>query len=535
MALFAMSGPTTVFDIPLLIDMICAGLTPRDIGKMASCSKEWYALFGPYRFKSIRFTSMKADRIQFLFNNNRDFIRELEMSAVNAALADASRCTRLRELTLDFGHKAGLELYDESMVHAQQKGKEWMERYLLAMTRASVGATSLLQKNIGLRTLHLRWENQYQPTRSIIKPILDAIMSLSFLTRIKLTIHLTCMGYAKILAHIPHQVMELQVGVIFSANKQVMDSCNHYNEQESMLKTRTTPLGLRRLILHGKLSCFIDRMFVSLLQDCPDLEELGLPSIELPDTDHSCYVTLAEALDSHCQHFRTLSLQRYGPKETQAKRVAVLLEKFSRGVRHLYLHDDMYNYPIRGMYNYPTRDAIPQWTETLILETLLNTTTANTIEALWMCPSDDDNDNIIRILRQCPRLQEFRLKSGHQYKGIDISDLVPSMDEPWKCWGTLRVLEIKVTNRSLFNEKSSERTWRRVTAQKVRRLCFWLKSFPRLTTVHILWNLYRNSGDFEWNNRMSLSLTSLNERANADGSRLMTEEDMSWMKLGKTW
>jgi hypothetical protein len=531
-----MSGPTTVFDIPLLIDMICAGLTPHDIGNMASCSKEWYALFGPYRVKSIRFTSMKADRIQFLFNNNCHLIRELEMSAVNAALADASRCTRLRELALDFGHKAGLELYDESMVHAQHKGTEWMERFQLAMTRALVGATGLLQKNIGLRTLHLRWENQYQPTRSIAKPILDAITSLSFLTRIKLTIHLTCMGYAKILAYIPHQVLELQVGVIFSAHKRVVDSCNHYNEHDSMLMTRTTPLGLRRLILHGKLSCFIDRMFVSLLQHCPELEELGLPSIELPDTDHSSYVTLAQALDSHCQRFRTLSLQRYGPKEIQAKRVAVLLEKFSRGVRHLYLHDDMYSYPTRHthMHTYPTRDAIGEWTETLVLETLLSTATAKTIEALWMCPSDDDNGNIIRILRQCPRLQELRLKSGHQSKGMDISDLVPSMDEPWKCWETLRVLEIKVTNRSLFNEKSSERTWRRVTAQKVRRLCFWLKSFPRLTTVHILWNLYRNSGALEWNNRMSLSLTSLNERANADGSRLMTEEDMRWMRLGKT-
>ncbi|KAF9361951.1 hypothetical protein BGX34_006809 [Mortierella sp. NVP85] len=521
-----MSGPTTVFDIPLLIDMICAGLTPRDIGNMASCSKEWYALFGPYRFQSIRLTSMKEDRIQFLFNN-RDLIRKLEMSAIHAALADASRCTRLRELTLDFGHKAGLELYDESMIHAQQKGTEWMERFLLAMDRALVGATSLLQKNIGLRSLHLRWENQYQPTRSIAKPILDAITNLSFLTRIKLTIHFTCMGYAKILAHIPHQVLELHVGVIFSINKHVMDSCNHYDEQESMLKTRTTPLGLRRLILHGKLSCFIDRMFVSLLQHCPDLEELGLPSIELPDTDHSCYVTLAEALDSHCQHFRTLSLQRYGPKEIQAKRVAVLLEKFSRGLRHLYLHDDTYSYPIR--------DAISQWTETLILETLLNTATANTIEVLWMRPSDDDNGNIIRILRQCPRLRELRLNCGYQsYSGMDISDLVFSMDEPWKCWGTLRVLEIKVTSKSLFNVACSERTWRRVTAQKVRRLCYWLRSFPRLTTVHILWNLYRNSGTREWQNRMGLSLTSLNERANADGSRLMTEEDMSWMKLGRT-
>lgn len=94
--------------------------------------------------------------------------------------------------------------------------------------------------------------------------------------------------------------------------------------------------GLHRHILHGTTICLIDRMSISLLQ----------------------------------RDYR---------REIQAKHVAVLLEGFPKGIRHLYLFDDTYFQPVSDSYS-------PR-VETLILRTVLSTATANTHEVLWVCPS----------------------------------------------------------------------------------------------------------------------------------------------------
>jgi hypothetical protein len=378
--------------------------------------------------------------------------------------------------------------------------------------------TKLIQENPGLRTLHMHGERLRQ-ARTLDNTFLKAIMDHSSLTKLKISVGIPCFTLAKVMIHLPHQLRELEmdVNVLVSA----AHTCQLCDEQIDLFKSRAIPLSLRRLVLaKGSMKWFVIRLFIPLLQHCPDLEMLALPSIKHPDITDTIHMEMAQILDSYCPHLHTLSLPRNCSKKpvVQSKRVSLLLEGFSKGLRHLYLLDTTCGRPDH---------ARSQWNEQNVLETLLHTATLNTLEVFRTCPSSNDNDHLLQILRQCPRLREFRLnRECPRYAGMDLTHLISAMDEPWESSGTLSVIELKVTNQMFATSVDSESSRCYATAQAIRQLCFWLKGFPSLTTLHLNWNLNRNPSE-----SMHLNLQSLNECAMTTGSRWMTEEDVNWMGL----
>src|SRR5690606_20395973 len=86
----------------------CSDLESKDIKNCALCCKEWYPAFGPYRFRSLQIIHGNRAKARFLYSNSH-LIRELKLKLNVLGNFDSSRCTRLRELELLFGHKdAGL-------------------------------------------------------------------------------------------------------------------------------------------------------------------------------------------------------------------------------------------------------------------------------------------------------------------------------------------------------------------------------------------------------------------------------------------
>ncbi|KAK3824555.1 MAG: hypothetical protein J3Q66DRAFT_395639 [Benniella sp.] len=151
--------------------------------------------------------------------------------------------------------------------------------------------------------------------------------------------------------------------------------------QYDRLMAQTEVLQLRRLFFTGFAECFMVLMFLPLLKRCPDLEELALSPVD------------------------------------------------SKGSRQ-----DNFNEWVQVQRN----------GEIEVLKTIVSSVTANTIEVLRVFSWNYQGDQVIRILRQCPRLREFRVRSKGLI-GVDVSDLVEAMeDEIRACWDTLQVLRQRV-------------------------------------------------------------------------------------------
>ncbi|KAK3824704.1 MAG: hypothetical protein J3Q66DRAFT_95330 [Benniella sp.] len=177
----------------------------------------------------------------------------------------------------------------------------------LDMVTRLANITRLIQQNPGLRTLHMHGERLGQ-AKTLANTFLKAIMDHSSLTKLRLNVCIPCFTLAKVMIHLPHQLRELEMDV------KVIDggalTCQHCDEQVDLFKSRAIPLSLRQLILEGSMQWFVIRLFLPMLQHCPDLEMLALPPIKRPDITDTVHMEMAQILDSHCPHLHTLSLPR---------------------------------------------------------------------------------------------------------------------------------------------------------------------------------------------------------------------------------
>ncbi|KAG0231580.1 hypothetical protein BGX31_005476 [Mortierella sp. GBA43] len=514
-----MFDSASIFDIPLLLDVICESLDPRDIRNCAQCCKHWYSVFGPYRLQSVRLVNADLDRTRFLLENSHH-IRELSLNISRFDTFVNHHCNRLRKLTLGFVYEADEASDDddcECFNPANPCGRSSDMDMDMDMDRDGPSLTNLnkpgcvvklLERNKGLKFLNIAHGRGYysQHIRPLSQSILRAIETHPFLSTIKISLDPTCDIFGKILNHLPRQLRVLDID---RCTRPVRNHgrCDH---QAYLLKSRTTELGLRRLILGRDMNCFLDRMFVSLLRRCPELEVLALSS----RSDRNYNLTEAiQVLNTNCKNFHTLD---QGDRTLVAKDACDLLRGFSKGLRKLHV----------GHLN---NSGLYEW----IAETLVATPTLHTIEVLVLCEEGfGTNNHTLGILKNCPRLRELRSIPGYYGRSgdrMDIFNLLLSMEEePWKCWETLEVLELTVGNHSATREQYYKRRRRR-TAQEVRQLCLNLRTFPKLTTVDIRWDLVIGSSG----NSMVVGLDDLNEHALKKNMPLITKEDMQWIGLLK--
>jgi len=355
-----------------------------------------------------------------------------------------------------------------------------------------------------------------RPISPLADSIMNAIAGHAFLETLEITLEMTCLVFSEILSHLPPQLRELEIAGS-------VEHARHHKrceDQSLLLSSQLTAFRLRRLILCGEMPCFIDRMIVQVLQRCPELEELMLPSFNQSpgDTD---ITGVAQVLDSSCGRLHKLNQDH--STLGSGIHLNVLLRTFSKGFRRLQL----------SAFNcFPTSSLIP-WDGEHYLETVLTSVTVDTLEVLRCRGGGEEGDRIIGIVRHCARLRELRvLNEVTQHNGADLTDLVLSMDEPWKCWSTLEVLELMVDNRKCIHESLAvfPRIIRRQkTIQDTRQLCLQLRSLSKLVTLDIHWSLRMPWGSRE--SALEIGLDDLNKDAERHGLILMTREDMVWMGL----
>ncbi|KAK3824744.1 MAG: hypothetical protein J3Q66DRAFT_325948 [Benniella sp.] len=537
-----MRESASVFEIPELLDIICSGLQLPDIKNCTVCCKSWYSVFGPYRFRSLRIVHSDRGRIKFLYPNSR-LIRKLDISLQVLKTFGAPRCTRLQELGILSQNGTQDEETDSEVSEVSEENEDCEDDVRLLDMPAQFkiksnkfrGAAYLIRKNQHLQALTVRAASQ--TSKALAWRILNAIRNHAFLVKVKVDFP-NCFRLIRLLNYLPSQLQELDVKGYTPAQR------NSYTNMcyAQMLFERNFVLGLRRLNLAGCGGCINGFILMQLLVKFPNLEELHLPSMECRDEATFDNAELAQVIDSHCNRLRTLSSQLRSPKCAPSKRMCALLCGSSKGFRQLSLRVRICRHHNRrsdSMGGYFTSDDDDDdfylSSDALVLKAIPDTSTVNMIEVLRLDPAVFiESDHVIGILERCPRLREFWVRGvDEDCDGIDISDLVQSMDTPWSCQNTLEVLGLEVHNRKIGMEWGSLAGKRRKTCRVIRQLFLGLRSFPELATLDIDWQLQAEWSPIHIEPRMILSLTDMNQDDDEEDPILITKEDMEWMGLSQ--
>ena len=434
------------------------------------------------------------------------------MDLTNEATFDISLWEGLRILTLGFTQNDMEVSGDETPSN---------DRILLMSGSGKVlSAVNQIQRNRGLRTLTITQARNHNgiSLESVPLPILQALVGSPTLQKIEITVPITCLLFSKILNHLPQHLRELVLGVDVMSLRRNHDRCDRHS---SWFQANVPALALRRLVLKYHMNCFVRRYFVVLLQHCPNLEHLTMPSMENHDQPQVFY-NLAQVIQSSCQSLSSLSLRLCGPKSIDETFLAHLLEIYTSGLRRLTIDCEGSRHSNR----------LTKGVERRAMERLINTATASTIEVLRLCPSGYNGANLIGILSECVRLREFRVHGGFGFgDGIGLSALVSSTTDRWKCWRSLQVLELEISNRDIvYGSNADTRRLVHRTINKVVQLHQWLISLPVLKSLHLHWEMVTRMDNDRDGPRLTLELAKVAGIAAKEGYNI-DEEDMVWLGL----
>ncbi|KAF9362958.1 hypothetical protein BGX34_005173 [Mortierella sp. NVP85] len=512
-----MSESITVFDVPLLVDLICAGLESKDIKNCVLCCKDWYTIFGPYRFLFVQLGYNNQAGASFLFENSH-YIRGLGFHTDYLEFFDVSRCNRLRILRFSFEDTDDLGLgYHRSnnVINGQPNSIAMIFKPRDVFGRVT-RIIEMIKRNQYLKELHIDRRIKDHILVTVLAPsMLRAIYYHPSLSKVKITMNISCKLLAMIVHHLPQQLHELEVDV--GINRRYPPCCTPPCDR---FMAPIEDLQIRRLFFKAFAECFMVLMFLPLLKRCPDLEELALSPVDSTGSRQDNFDEWVQVVDSNCPHLSTLSVafsNRW--KDVSSNCMSTFIQGFSRGFRQLLL-----------------RCGQRRNGEMEILKTIVSSATVNTIEVLRVYSWDYRGDQVILILRQCPRLRELRVRSGpEECMRVDVSDLIEATkDGNWACQDTLEVLELEMVNRNIAGERLPGEECRGRTALDVRNLFFWLLTFPRLTTLRLYWKLRGMWRGLKRNHQVDMNMLSLevvNDVAKANELAPMTEEDMKWMGL----
>ena len=487
-----MCPPTTVFAIPELMDMLCGLLTLADIMSCTACCREWSSFFGPYRFRSAKVTS-SVPSAKFLATNG-PFIRSLSASHTHCASFVGS-CTRLRGLTIAFA-------------------------CVLVGKQEVSDAASLLQANPRLRILRLTHDDQTTARAPFSIPhsqaFLASIAACEFLSSISISLKLSCLVLARLVLQLPTSLLDLRLDVDVVAPEGHPDSC----EVEGLrLESKSVNLTIQRLFLRGRMTCFVERMFIRLIKRCPDLEQLHVPLLEDRENEFRYYHELATTLNTECPKLHALSSDICGAGAVPVQYLNSLLRDL-RGLGTLSLTHDGCSH----------QERVEQEQQERIPTMLITTPSMATIEVLELCPLGYLGSDISTILQSCPRLRQLRARGdGTLTHAEEISRLVSPTALAWECLSTLEVFEVSIGNEdNCVPELDSEQEWYFSTAQDVRLFFHLLKSLPQLHHLAITWML--TTGFWGGYKPMHLAVRHLNRGVRRSNLR-MTDQDMRWLGL----
>ncbi|KAF9159760.1 hypothetical protein BGX21_001942 [Mortierella sp. AD011] len=481
-----MACTATIFEIPILLDVICDNLSPKDIWNCYRCNKSWRSLFDPYRSRIVQYAYLNSSQSSSIIHNSHQ-IRNLKVDLADAGYFLSSTCINLRKLVcVDFGYTD-----DTSSIDPTENALE------------------LINKNPKLQTLEIIHRADSQAPQPFHDSILKALSIHASLRSIVINIRLPWEVTRAFLSHLPPKLEELTMMTYYYVSQ-------HSDPANRLLPLQLDrPTALRRITMLDEM-CSPQHYFLpSLLLYCPDLEEISVPHYSEGSRD------IAAILRANCPKLRVLNQGVYISPFFECEMRQLLSTAFPNGVRRLVL----------GKMIKHSRDR-----QSRFLSILAKSPSANTIEVLEMeRPRVYVSGDLVCILQSCPKLRVLRLTGTQQSRnGTDISDIVSSLSMPWRCQDTLEVLELDLSNRKedqLYKQSKNRSAIQERTAHLVRQLHDKLRSIKNLKSLTLNWKSQSFQGEAI---PLEIGLAYLNDDWGQSIPTLMkkmTRADLRWMGL----
>lgn len=449
---------TTVFEIPLLLDMICQHLTPSDFQTCSRVNRVLYHAFQPYLWRTLRLlgewypdldgpttTTMEEKEgvileQQRLFLGKSEWIRSLEYDqwrlasdlnpGVLFAFREESRCRGLLELATTFVDEEGEEDDVDSLFAEAPETNE-------AIKERNVFAAEALAALVGQNTRLSKCEVNLGSIDTWVLPVLiEPLKSHPFLRELRIAkwSHFRGPVLERLLKHLPPTLEVLWLNwekvplagqdQIEYDEEEISFGCEVYIEDESMYSWPESFPAMREVHLMGVHSGLRGPHILRFLLRCLHLHTLtwpGWPIYRPSSMDPFSFIFNLSHLHHHQGGSRikhlTFNLGAFDDK------LMTVLPGPSEAVESLRLtRTELMS--DSGFLRYLTL----RWCDTLtVLEF-----------GREACVLHIDT---IAILRTCPHLIVFRVEYAHRPACLSVAKFSTPNVDTWICHG-LQVLEI---------------------------------------------------------------------------------------------
>ncbi|KAG0072170.1 hypothetical protein BGZ90_012006, partial [Linnemannia elongata] len=276
----------SIFDIPLILDLISDNLTKDDLLPCLQVSRDWFALFRPYVLRHIEFVNLKKHQTWAILDS------AARLQTLNIDISDAgwflnnptSPCTNLRELhCVDYDYQMKPSIY-----HSMQPYTSIVDQ--------TKNALLLIEINPMLHTLSVEHNETRYIDDHFTEPVFKSLATHKFLTRIHIGLSIISVAFRYTLYN------SLPVGLRDFEFRYEYIKPPHRIENDPVIlenKLTTTLLpGLERLCLRGpqkpvtshwqeegsrlqdlvlqNLHGNLQNLLQLLLTSCPDVETIDL-------------------------------------------------------------------------------------------------------------------------------------------------------------------------------------------------------------------------------------------------------------------
>ncbi|KAF9909427.1 hypothetical protein EC991_008566 [Linnemannia zychae] len=275
--------PIHIFDIPLILDLICDHLTKDDLLPCLQVSHYWHDLFKPQFLRCVRFADLKEHQTWAILDNAAR-IRSLTIDIADAGwLLDNpySPCINLQVLRcVDFGYvyPHDYNSYDDELDHDSDSTSLESNQVDL-----STSALNLIQSNPKLAVLEVIHCRQRYRTSHFTPAILTSISKHQTLSQIKINLDflLPDSFLVALLHHLPLSLEDLSFSAVGALKQSGIPA-------DSPKPTLQGPTNLRRISLRpcdtwfGEAEegdhdeSYIQRVVLLLIQNSPGLVDLSL-------------------------------------------------------------------------------------------------------------------------------------------------------------------------------------------------------------------------------------------------------------------
>ncbi|KAF9117219.1 hypothetical protein BGX30_005683, partial [Mortierella sp. GBA39] len=211
----AHSFSLSIFNIPLILDLICDNLTKDDLLPCLQASRDWHDLFKPQIVRYVRFADLKKQQAWNILDRAAG-IRSLTIDISDAGWFlnnPYSPCVNLRTLRcVDFGYLEPGDYNDYYDYNLDEVG----DRNLIGRpVDPNTNALNLVQSNLSLTALEVTHERQHYRANHFTPVVFLSISNLQSLSLIKIELDVVLPGsfLFAVLQYLPQPLEDLLFSV----------------------------------------------------------------------------------------------------------------------------------------------------------------------------------------------------------------------------------------------------------------------------------------------------------------------------------